>query len=47
MRGEEQRIMQDIAVEEQNDKIAMEKILLQQSLTEMRRKMNMVDIAKQ
>ena len=47
MRGEEQRIMQDIAVEEQNDKIEMEKILLQQSLTEMRRKMNMVDIAKQ
>ena len=39
--------MQDIEIEEQNDKIALEKILMQQSLTEIRRKMRMVDIAKQ
>ena len=47
MRGEEQRIMQDIEIEELNDKIALDKILMQQSLIEMRRKMSMVDIAKQ
>lgn len=47
MRGEEQRIMQDIEIEELNDKIALDKILMQQSLIEMRRKMSMADIAKQ